>query len=447
MKGLATRVTPRFLQCGLLGGVLIVTIGLLGDRMGSGSASREAITAAGLLLLLPFACSAAMFARRLFPERTLIVGTGALARKLVEEISVRRHGPDLIVGIADDVSGPVEPMFRGLVAGPLARLGTIIEELRPDRIVVALADRRGRLPVRELLEARVRGVVVEDAVDLYERLTGKLAIESLTPSNLISSKDFRKSHVDLASGHVASIVASAVGLVVLAPLFALLALAIKLDSPGPVFFVQDRVGLGGRRFRLIKFRTMRPADRATSEWAGDNGDRITRLGRWLRKFRLDELPQLVNVLRGEMNLVGPRPHPVSNFELFREHIPYYSLRATIRPGLTGWAQVRQGYANSLEEETEKMRYDLYYIKHMSAWFDLHILLRTVQTVLWGRESNASRAVHRPAIVATDMRFVTVAGPETPPRLSAPSDRVAAVRRRPAGENKPIPSAPPHQLTV
>jgi len=144
--------------------------------------------------------------------------------------------------------------------------------------------------------------------------------------------------------------------------------------------------VGGGRFRMLKFRTMRPADGPTSEWVCDNGHRITRVGRWLRRYRLDELPQLINVVRGELNLVGPRPHPVTNFELFTQKIPFYSLRSVVRPGLTGWAQVRQGYANSLEEETEKMRHDLYYIKHMSAWLDLRILLRTVGIVLSGHES-------------------------------------------------------------
>jgi lipopolysaccharide/colanic/teichoic acid biosynthesis glycosyltransferase len=240
--------------------------------------------------------------------------------------------------------------------------------------------------MRDLLDATVQGVVVEDGVDCYERLTGKIAIEALTPSGLITSRTFRKSHFDLAFGHALSLVGAATALVVLSPLFALLALLIKLDSPGPVFFVHDRVGLRGRRMLLLKFRTMRPADGPTSEWVCDNGHRITRVGGWLRRYRLDELPQLINVIRGELNLVGPRPHPVSNFELFTQKIPFYSLRSVVRPGLTGWAQVRQGYANSLEEETEKMRYDLYYIKHMSVWLDLRILLQTVRIVLSGRES-------------------------------------------------------------
>jgi lipopolysaccharide/colanic/teichoic acid biosynthesis glycosyltransferase len=187
-------------------------------------------------------------------------------------------------------------------------------------------------------------------------------------------------------------------LVVLSPLLALLALAIKLESRGPLFFIQERVGRGGRPFKLIKFRTMRPARAATSEWARDNDGRVTRVGRWLRRFRLDELPQLVNILGGDMNLVGPRPHPVTNLPLFvvmmrnapecGEQVPYYALRSLVRPGVTGWAQVRYRYANDLEEEIEKMRHDLYYIKRMSVWLDLRILFETVKIVIRGRETEA-----------------------------------------------------------
>jgi exopolysaccharide biosynthesis polyprenyl glycosylphosphotransferase len=351
-----------------------------------------------ILLVLPILVS---IARRIpYKERTLILGTSPLARLLIAEIAARPTGYTWLAGVVDDVGRKVERPLDELLVGPLARLATIVEELRPDRIVIALADRRGRLPVDELLRARVQGIAIEDGVQFYERLTGKIAIEALMPHDLISSPDFRKSHVDLAFGHALSLLVSLAVLVVLLPLFALIALAIKLDSPGPVFFVQNRVGLRGTPMRLLKFRTMHPVDRSASEWVRDNCDRITRVGQWLRRYRLDELPQLVNVLRGEMNLVGPRPHPVSNVELFKQHIPYYWLRSVVRPGLTGWAQVRQGYANGLEEETEKMRHDLYYIKHMSAWLDLRILFSTVQTVLAGHGcSEAADRVSIPAVRA------------------------------------------------
>jgi exopolysaccharide biosynthesis polyprenyl glycosylphosphotransferase len=341
--------------------------------------------AAAAILILAVTLVTLMARRRAFGARVLIIGSGPLALQLVTEFAASRHLWHHVADVADD-SIEANPSLDPLAAAPFARLARIIDALRPDHIVVALADRRGRLPMRELLDATAGGVVVEDGVDCYERLTGKIAIEALTPSGVIASPAFRKSHFDLAVSHVLSLVIAAVALVVLSPLFALLALLVKLDSPGPVFFVHDRVGLRGRRFRLLKFRTMRPADGLTSEWVRDNGHRITRVGGWLRRYRLDELPQLLNVLRGELNLVGPRPHPVTNFELFTQKIPFYSLRCVVRPGLTGWAQVRQGYANSLDEETEKMRHDLYYIKHMSAWLDLRILLRTVGIVLSGHES-------------------------------------------------------------
>jgi exopolysaccharide biosynthesis polyprenyl glycosylphosphotransferase len=338
----------------------------------------------GLVVAVRVASYGIIQSRR-FGERVLIIGSGSLARKLLEQIEAEPHRRYAIVGVADDGTPGGDPVSGYPLLGPLKHLDKIIEEVHPDRIIVALAERRGRLPVTELLESRVRGVVVEDGVDMYERLTGKLAIESMTPSALIFSKHFRKSRLDLALGRGMSLLASLAGLVAFAPLFGLIALAIKLDSRGPVFFVQERMCLQGRRFRLIKFRTMRPVDGKTSEWARDNSDRVTRIGKWLRKFRLDELPQFVNILRGEMNLVGPRPHPVSNFGLFTDRIPYYWLRSVVRPGVTGWAQVQYGYANDLDEETEKMRYDLFYIKHLSLKLDLWILFETIRIVVCGRE--------------------------------------------------------------
>jgi exopolysaccharide biosynthesis polyprenyl glycosylphosphotransferase len=356
--------------------------------------SFTAVMLSIISFLLLVALSLSLIVRRAGAgPRVLVIGTSPLARQIVAEMSgCRRPRHRVTVAVEDPaaVHGPLSVV----AIRPLERLSALIAELRPDRIVVALADRRGRLPVADLLHARVRGVVVEDAIDCYERLTGKIAIEALTPSTLIGSRGFRNTHADLAFGHIVSMALSLAALVILAPLLACIAVAIRLDSPGPVLFVHDRVGLGGRRMKLLKFRTMRPADGPTSEWAQDNGDRITRVGRWLRRYRLDELPQLINVLRGDLNLVGPRPHPASNFDLFSREIPYYALRAAVRPGLTGWAQVRQGYANGLQEETEKMRYDLYYIKHMSAWLDLRILFETIRIVVAGdarvREARAAK---------------------------------------------------------
>jgi exopolysaccharide biosynthesis polyprenyl glycosylphosphotransferase len=350
-------------------------------RIGSATFVSSVLLTIGFLVPVR-AASYFVMQRRLFTERVLVVGTSALARNLITEIDARPQSRCVIVGIADDDAEQVPSRYPLL--GPLARLEKIVEETRPHRIIVTMTERRGRLPVRELLAARGWGIEIDDGVTCYEGLAGKIAIESLTPSALVFSHDFRRSPIHSAVSRGLSFSIALTGLMGLAPLLALIALAIKLDSAGPMLFVHERVGLGGRRFKLLKFRTMRPSVTEASAWAGDNRDRITRVGRLLRTFRLDELPQFVNILRGDMNLVGPRPHPVSNYDLFSERIPYYSLRTTVRPGVTGWAQVRYGYANDLEEETEKMRYDLYYIKRRSAWLDLRILIDSVKIVLFGR---------------------------------------------------------------
>jgi exopolysaccharide biosynthesis polyprenyl glycosylphosphotransferase len=325
----------------------------------------------------------AVASSRAFGHRTLVLGGGTLAQQIAEEIRSRPDAGDTLVGLVDP--RPERPgAHAGIpVLGSIDELETIIARHAPDRIVVALDGGPGRLPVRRLIEARVRGILVEDGVEVFERLTGKVAIESLPPTALVFARDFSRSRLHAPIARLMSVVAAAAGLALGAPLMLLIAAVVKLDSRGPIFFLHDRVGLGGRRFRLVKFRTMRPARGATSEWAGDNDQRITRAGRWIRKFRLDELPQLVNVLQGDMNLIGPRPHPVSNYDLFLRTVPYYWIRAMVRPGITGWAQVRYGYADNLEQETEKMRYDLHYIKHRGVALDLRILLDTVQVVLLG----------------------------------------------------------------
>jgi lipopolysaccharide/colanic/teichoic acid biosynthesis glycosyltransferase len=313
-------------------------------------------------------------------ERLLIVGTSLLTRKVVEEL-VRRPRRYRLVGMVED----------GI------DLERLIDARRPDLIVVGFADRRGRMPLAHLIESRARGIRVEDVVETYERLTGKLALELLPPSRLIFSNEFATARLQPVFERALSLLAAVAGLVVLAPLMLLIAVAIKLDSRGPVFFVQQRAGLYRMPFNLIKFRTMRPVEGRHSEWERDNSSRITRCGYWLRRFRLDELPQLINMLRGDMNLVGPRPHPMTNLELLvltarnlsevsGDAISYYSLRCAVRPGVTGWAQVRYRYANSLEQEVEKLRYDFYYLKHLSVWLDIRILVETVRTIVSGHRA-------------------------------------------------------------
>src|SRR5688572_23039965 len=317
-----------------------------------------------------------------FVENILVLGQSHLATAITAEMKKRRRYRIL------DLMEPGEPgrVFKDGVpfVGSLDRgLRTIP---KTHRIVVALSERRGRLPIEALLDAKRQGVEIEDGVHLYERLTGKLALDQLQPSHLIFAPELGRGSLHTLLLRVISVLVAAIGLVLCAPLFALIALLIKWDSPGPVFFVHERIGKDGRKFSLVKFRTMDPVARCRSEWVRDNGDRITAVGRFLRKYRLDELPQLFNVLLGHMNLIGPRPHPASNYHLFMRNIPFYAFRATVLPGITGWAQVRYGYANDLQEEIEKMRYDLYYIKYHSFRLDLEIILRTIAVIILGSES-------------------------------------------------------------
>jgi exopolysaccharide biosynthesis polyprenyl glycosylphosphotransferase len=324
-----------------------------------------------------------------FTERVLILGTNPLARKIAEAIETAIPLRYSIVGFVDDGynggTAPVgsTPSLPYPIIGPLDRLEKTIKELCPDRIIVALSE-RSRLPVQDLLDSRIAGVLVEDGIEVYERFTRKLAIESLPPSSLIFSKDLKKPRLHMALRRVFSLAFAALGLILAAPLMVIIALAIKLDSKGPVFFLQARAGKHGRVFNFIKFRTMQSeGDPNDSVWVRDDSQRVTQVGKWLRRFYLDELPQFINTLKGDMDLVGPRPEMASNVKTMSEQIPYYSFRSMVRPGITGWAQIKNGYSVSQEDVTEKVRYDLYYIKHMSLWFDLRIVMATVKIVLFG----------------------------------------------------------------
>ena len=320
------------------------------------------------------------------------------AAELIEQLA--GHPGYELAGIIAERSDNPQQGRQWPILGTLADFDRIVNRVKPDLIVVATADRRGSVPVRQLLECHIRnGVEVVDGAALYEQLIGALEVSTMTPAGVLFSRDFQPSRWRRLSTRALGLVVSAMASVVVAPVCLVIALAIKLDSPGPVFFIQERLGAFARPFKLIKFRTMTPTSACTSEWVRDNTGRITRVGAWLRKFRLDELPQLINVFKGDMNLVGPRPHPIDNSEtltmLARNlcemsgiDIPYYSLRCQVRPGITGWAQVRYGYANDFAEELEKLRYDLYYVKHCSLRLDVRILFETVNVVLRGRDSTA-----------------------------------------------------------
>jgi exopolysaccharide biosynthesis polyprenyl glycosylphosphotransferase len=329
-------------------------------------------------------------------RRVLMFGEGLLAQAMIREMSTDRHPDYDLVG---RVGEPMPDDEGNLVCRYLGRVQDfprVIEEHRPDRVVVSLEEQRGGTPVDTLINATLsKRIDVVPGAEFYEELTGRLPLELIPPSKLLFSREFRPSIAAERFARISSFLAAFMGILILAPVLVMIAIAIRLESPGPALFIQKRVGRYGGTFNLIKFRSMRETGETTSEWVCDNGHRVTRLGRWLRKHRLDELPQLINVIRGDMNLVGPRPHPESNLPMFflvsrnmhlyGEQVPYYALRLRVRPGITGWAQVKFKYANGLDEEMEKLRYDLYYVKHYSIRLDLWIILRTIRLILKGEE--------------------------------------------------------------
>jgi len=262
----------------------------------------------------------------------------------------------------------------------------IIEQHGVDKIVVAITERRGEYPVKEMLALRVSGHEVQEWPGFFEKLSGRIPIDSLAPSFFIFNEGFRKSRFLLSIRRVVSAILAAVFLLLLLPFFLVIACLIKLDSPGPVIYSQIRVGENGKRIRIYKFRSMRKDAELNGDavWAVENDPRITRVGHFLRKSRIDELPQLYNILIGELDFVGPRPERPEFVEILQAMIPYYALRHTVRPGITGWAQVMFHYGSTIDESKEKLQYDLFYVKNLSVKLDLLILFHTLKIVLLGR---------------------------------------------------------------
>jgi sugar transferase (PEP-CTERM system associated) len=322
------------------------------------------------------------------PENVLILGTGKLASDVAREIRGREDLSIRVMGFVetdrDDSAAPAE-LFGWPILGKVDGLEQIVDSEPVGRIIVALHDLRGALPVRELLRLRTRGIRVEEAYSTLSALTGRIALENVRPSWLIFSGGFRRTPFTIFLKRVIDLASSIVGGVLSAPLVALAAVAIRLDDGGPVFYRQNRVGLSGTLFVLTKLRTMREdAEADGAQWADHNDPRVTRVGRFLRRYRIDELPQFLNVIRGEMSFVGPRPERPEFVETLRRKIPYYDERQTVRPGITGWAQVNYPYGATIEDAFRKLEYDLFYLKHMSAVFDFAIVFETVRIVLFGR---------------------------------------------------------------
>lgn len=313
-------------------------------------------------------------------ERVYVLGMGERAQRLVNGLRTRTELGVEVAGWSGNVEGA---MTREAIA---AHLMELIRGHRVHRVIVAMEDRRGTLPVMEILQLRLNGVKIEEATSWLEKISGRIEVDNLYPSWLIFADGFRFSATFLVVRRLIAILASALLLLVVLPIIPFVILAIKLDSPGSILYRQKRVGLGGKVFYCYKFRTMRQdAESDTGPtWAGDDDPRITRVGRFLRKSRLDEIPQLWCVVKGDMAFVGPRPERPEFVEMLSKVIQYYPVRNAVRPGITGWAQVKYKYGNTVDDAKEKLQYDLYYIKNASLGLDLMIMFQTVKIVLLGR---------------------------------------------------------------
>lgn len=339
-------------------GLVLLTVGLVAWR-----------AAYGWLVQQPF-----------MQEKVYVLGVGDRAQRLVQGLRNRKELGVDVIGWSGHVEGAVT---REAVA---AHLMEVAASQRVHRVIVAMPDRRGTFPVSELLELRLNGVRIEEATSWLEKISGRIEVEQLYPSWLIFADGFRFStSFNLMRRSLSMLVSSALLLVVL-PFLPFVLLAIKLDSRGPVLYRQKRVGRAGHIFYCYKFRTMRQDAEADTgpTWAGDDDPRITRIGRFLRSSRIDEIPQLWCVFKGDMAFVGPRPERPEFVEWLAKEIPYYGVRHAVRPGITGWAQVRYKYGNTIEDAKEKLQYDLFYIKNASLGLDVLIMFQTIKIVMLGR---------------------------------------------------------------
>jgi sugar transferase (PEP-CTERM system associated) len=320
-------------------------------------------------------------------RRVLIVGTGPEAQGVARDLSAGGSTRHTVVGYYP--AGAESALEGGSGSGTLftssLTIDQIVQRHKVDEVIVAVREQRGgTVPMDQLLACRIRGIPVLDLAGFFERAKGEVPTESLKASWLVYGHGFVQGNLRTASKRVFDLVASALLLVVASPLMLLTAIAVRLESPGPVIYRQERVGLGGRSFMCLKFRSMRnDAERdGVARWATKNDARVTRVGKFIRKCRIDELPQLFSVLRGEMSLVGPRPERPSFVSQLQAQIPFYDIRHSVKPGVTGWAQVRYSYGATVEDARRKHQFDLYYVKNNSLFLDLLVLVETVSVVLF-----------------------------------------------------------------
>jgi sugar transferase (PEP-CTERM system associated) len=317
-------------------------------------------------------------------QNVIFLGTSPVARAVADRILEEPQFGLIIKGwVTDD---PPANGLPGGVLGPVDRLREIVKQHKPDRIIVGMAERRARLPVQALLDTRYSGVQIEDALTTYETVFSRINVRELRPSQLIFMPDLGPKPKSVFWQGLYSLWIALLGSVLLLPVALIVAILVKLTSRGPVLYSQVRTGKDGALFKLYKFRSMYQDAEAKSGaiWATKDDPRITPLGRWLRKLRLDELPQLWNVLRGEMVIVGPRPERPEFVRVLSERIPYYNQRHALKPGITGWAQINHKYGDTIEDTMMKLEYDLYYVKNLNLWLDLYIMFQTVKVMLLSR---------------------------------------------------------------
>jgi sugar transferase (PEP-CTERM system associated) len=348
----------------------------------------------GLVILLIVSwrfCYKLILTHGIFDQNIIIMGSGDLAQNIINEITQRK---DSGYSVSLSVKGYME---NNELPNEQNRASTIYiqnydglcdmaEELNISKIVVALTEKRGALPTKELVKCRVKGIEIIEGTSFYEMLTGKFIVEEMNPSWLIFSDGFYKSRARRFLKRAMDIILSVVLLILLSPLILITAILIKIDSKGPIIFSQERLGKNKKIYLIYKFRSMvSDAEKQTGPvWAKDNDSRITRVGRYIRQWRMDEIPQLWNVLKGDMSFVGPRPEREFFVKTLEDAIPYFAERFSVKPGITGWAQVCYSYGASVEDAIEKLNYDLFYIKNMSTFMDLMIIMRTIKIVLFGK---------------------------------------------------------------
>ena len=324
----------------------------------------------------------------MFNQRIIILGSSQTAQEIAREIQEKKDcGYQIVAAISrHEWLDFCQPKFGLMCQKSYENICEIATQMKVSKIVVALREKRGAFPIKELLHCRISGIEVIDGNSFYEMLKGKLSVEQINPAWLIFSEGFQKSRLQRFSKRIIDIVLSTTMLILGAPFLAIVAIAIKLDSKGPVIFSQERVGEKGKPYMVHKFRSMRSdAEKETGPvWATENDERITCIGHFMRKWRIDEIPQLWNVLNGDMSFVGPRPERDHFVKQLTDLIPFYGERFSVKPGVTGWAQVSYGYGASVKDAIEKLNYDLFYIKNMSILMDMMIFARTVKTVLFGK---------------------------------------------------------------